>query len=96
MPNISSNGRRENGFRPNKNKTLTLKESKPKRWTHQDDLMAAIGKHIKLTTLAGANIDGELLAADQFSIKVLPTGMPDLSFAVVVYKSALTSFEVRQ
>lgn len=82
-------GRREDGFKIKK----TLSMPKPKRWSHQDELTAAVGKKVRLVSNNMVET-GELVAADQFTIKVkYDNGTGDLRF-VVVFKSALTSFEV--
>ncbi|WLR91026.1 hypothetical protein [Shinella zoogloeoides] len=94
MQSHHHSGRREDGFRPNKKKTITLKESRPKSWSHQDDLTAAIGKKIRLMRAPMPNIEGKVLAADQFTVKVEVQSPSGALSAVVVFKSALTSFEV--
>ena len=46
-------------------------KSKPKAWSHQDELKAGRGKKITLTHVSGETVVGKLLEADQFTIKVL-------------------------
>lgn len=83
-------GRRENGFKTGK--TLTLRPSKPKAWSHQEDLTAAYGKPIVLELLDGTLVNGNLVSADQFSLKV---SKQDSAYFTVYYKSSLTSYSVQ-
>lgn len=84
-------GFRRDGYRP-KNQTITFKPTKPKTWSHQDDLQAAIGKKIRIKLIGEGNpIEGTLVAADQFSLKL---SQHDSAFFSVYYKSSLTSFTV--
>jgi len=84
-------GFRRDGYRP-KNQTITFKASKPKTWSHQDDLQAAIGKKIRIKTLDESDpIEGTLVAADQFSLKL---SRNDSAYFSVYYKSSLTYFMV--
>lgn len=65
---------------------------KVKRWSHQDDLDALVGKTVKLHLHdqgIGETYTGVLLAADQFALKIQIEGQ---DFPVVVYKSALSDF----
>lgn len=87
-------GMRQDGFRPTK--TITFKQnnkpSKPKAWSHQDDLQRAIGHKIRIKIMGEEKpIEGTLEAADQFSLKLR---QPDSVYLGVYYKSALTYFMV--
>lgn len=42
----------------------------PKRWQHQDELDAHVGKDIKIVFRDETTASGILLAADQFTIKI--------------------------
>ena len=101
MHGNNSSGRREDGFRPKTTLTFPKSQKKftPKGWSHQNDLTNAVGKKIRLRA-PGMAIEGEVLAADQFTVKVRKAsevtapGDPVRYSSVVVFKSALTSFEV--
>lgn len=58
-------------------------------WSHQNELSALIGKTIRILT-GTQTIEGMLLAADQFSVKV--TRKSDPNNFVVVFKSSMTYF----
>lgn len=63
--------------------------SKPKSWTHQEDLRLLKGRRIIITTMYGDLASGPLLEADQFTIKLLC----DASQSVVTYfKHGISSF----
>lgn len=88
-----------NGFRP---KDAHRKpKPKPKAWSHQNDLTAAKGKQIQIHTHEGM-VNGTLLDADQFTIKVRTTlndgdylaAQKDQSI-VTYFKSALTGFTIK-
>lgn len=63
--------------------------SKPKQWSHQDDLRALKGKRVALTLVNGNIFSGVLLEADQFTIKLLAD---DTKSVVTYYKHILASF----
>jgi len=61
---------------------------KPQAWSHQHELASLIGKNIRIC-LGGPIIHGKLVAADQFTLKVV-----DLyDEATVYFKSAIVSFK---
>lgn len=65
-------------------------------WSHQNDLSRAVGQNVRIGVLVGNTTDpceGKLLAADQFTIKVLTTH-GDRSAEVVFFKHALVYFSV--
>lgn len=62
---------------------------KEKGWSHQDELTGLIGKQI-VVSARGERFDGELVAADQFTLKLK---RPNLSTPVVFFKSSLTYFK---
>lgn len=62
----------------------------PKGWHHQRELEDLIGKQIRITTSHGTWI-GELVAADQFTVKIDMKGVNGCHF-VVLFKSAMTYF----
>lgn len=68
---------------------IMMKGVKPKAWSHQNELAALKGKQI-LVCLGNVahsfQLEGELLEADQFTLKVRRKGT---SFDVVVHKSAV-------
>lgn len=62
---------------------------KPKRWSHQDDLAELKGKRLVLCLLDVGTIQGTLIDADQFTLKMQGEG----SLKTVTYfKSALTYY----
>lgn len=63
--------------------------SKPKAWSHQDDLKALKGQRVALTLVNGNIFAGVLLDADQFTIKLLAD---DTQSVVTYYKHILASF----
>lgn len=65
------------------------KPFKPKAWTHQDDLRAQCGKGIFIRFMNGVGIEGTLISADQFTLKI----MVNSSKSVVTYfKHAVESY----
>lgn len=79
-----SEKRKFSGFRNNK-------PPKVKRWSHQDDLEAAIGKQIGVTMTCGLSFTGELVAADQFTIKLR---LVDHIGTSTLFKSAFAFYSV--
>jgi hypothetical protein len=65
--------------------------AKPKRWSHQDDLTALIGKTIVCGRSDGMSLEGVLVEADQFTLKIQT---PEFALPVLVFKSALTYIAV--
>lgn len=67
---------------------------KQKSWNHQDDLKAGIGKIIGILFLDAPYCEGELVAADQFTIKVIPhdrTSKSPLTF----FKGSMRGYEIK-
>ena len=48
----------------------SFKPKKPRKWQHQDELEANVGKPIMLVFLDDQELKGKLVAADQFTIKI--------------------------
>lgn len=64
---------------------------KPRRWSHQDELQALVGKQVNLTYTAGSNFftrEGLLVAADQFTLKI----RDERGDERVYFKSAMINF----
>lgn len=78
--------------RSNSGPRQTLRAPKPKRWSHQDDLDALIGKRVVVVAIEGGHSFGVLLAADQFTLKLDLEGQSLVTSHYVVFKSALSSF----
>lgn len=81
---------RHKGFKPRP-------KPKPKKWQYQDDLDLAIGSVITLNRSANrdgglgpATIEGVLLSADQFTIKI----RTKIGSEVTHFKHALNSYAV--
>jgi hypothetical protein len=75
--------------RENEKAKFADRKPKPKRWSHQSDLDALIGKTIYIRFIDGEAYTGKLLGADQFTLKMR---IPNADFPVVIYKSSLTDF----
>jgi len=69
-----------------------VRNFKPKAWNHQDDLKGLIGKWVNLVLANGEIVEGTLVAADQFTIKISEKWDDGTSFDAVYFKSSLTSF----
>lgn len=67
---------------------------KPKAFNHQDDLKDAVGKQVVLVTLRGTTVEGELLGADQFTIKIRRCDVESKS-VLTWFKHALASYGVK-
>lgn len=66
-----------------------FKVRKPKKWSHQDDLEAAIGKRVRVGSGAGNLAEATLLAADAFTLKLqFEDGL------LTVFKHSITAYEV--
>jgi hypothetical protein len=63
---------------------------KPKAWSHQDDLREGRGKIIQLGITGREPIEGVLLEADQFTIKLQHVANPKK--ISVFFKSAVAGF----
>ena len=66
------------------------KQPKQKAWNHQQDLADLIGKEIVVQTVS-REFRGELLNADQFTLKMKVKAAGRLS-VVTVFKSSMTYF----
>lgn len=84
-PSISRNRQ----FEKRKFQGFAPKKSKPAGWSHQHDLAALRGKKVLLSLIDGEQIQGELLEADQFTLKMKTRGADRI---IVIYKSALIYF----
>lgn len=47
-----------------------FRPKKPKKWSHQDELEANIGKEFKFANKEGGLMKGKLIAADAFTLKI--------------------------
>ena len=66
---------------------------KQKRWSHQDQLSALVGKNVTISLLDVGDLTGKLLNADQFTIQLeLKNARDNSLFARTFFKSALTYF----
>lgn len=69
---------------------------KPKRWSHQHDLDASLGKRITLLVQGGRPIEGTLIAADQYTLKIESNGLTWENDSLIIApksKSILTIFK---
>lgn len=66
-----------------------VKAHKPKKWSHQRELEEAVGKQIKLALQNGADLQVELLAADQFTVRVQYNGI-----TATMFKHNITAYMV--
>jgi hypothetical protein len=67
-----------------------FKAKPPRAWSHQDDLKANVGKTMRLMFVDEVVIQGTLVTADQFTLKIARS---DKS-VVTYFKSGMISFEV--
>lgn len=76
-------------LKPRRKKEIAFK--KPRRWSHQDDLDAAVGKVVAVESTYGATaVAGLLLASDQFTLKIQVKDKSPL----VIFKHAIACFTV--
>ena len=78
--------------RSNSGPRQTLRAPKPKRWSHQDDLDALVGKRIGIITTGEGHEIGRLVAADQFALKLAIEGQSSLTSPTIVFKHAIRCF----
>jgi hypothetical protein len=58
--------------RPGERRPIRLKDNKPKRWSHQDELTSLIGKEIALVFVNGTgSVVGLLTNADAFTLQLV-------------------------
>jgi len=70
---------------------LKIKPPKPKSWSHDDDLAEAKGKSVSLFLLNREEpINGVLLEADKFALKLVSDNQSILTF----YKHAIESYGI--
>lgn len=63
---------------------------KPKRWSHQDELTALKGKHVRLMFVNGSILERALLLdADQYTICIV---LPGQQSTMTYFKSALEGY----
>lgn len=68
---------------------------KEKAWSHQDEFTKGVGKGIVIHTTSEI-IEGKIIAADQFSVKVdIKSASEKDPAEIVLFKSAIRYFEVR-
>lgn len=63
----------------------------PARWSHQDELASLVGKQIIIFRDEVAPLACELLAADQFTLKI-KMEVDGLLVGVTIFKHALASY----
>jgi hypothetical protein len=89
--------------RPAPTRTVEFRDCRPRpprpprerRWSHQDDLTAAIGKKVSAFTTGNLIVDGRLLAADQFTVKIDYVDPTDeISGQTVFFKHAIVGFRI--
>jgi hypothetical protein len=77
----------------NANRPKITRPAKPRPWSHQRELEAAIGKRIYLVYLDNEDGEGQLLAADPFTLKIQFDGV---DVPTVIFKSALAIFKIME
>lgn len=70
-------------------KKLTVK---PKRWSHQDELSALIGKEVDIIALDGKHLSARILQADQFTLKIAPTTTRTVT-NTIIFKSSIARID---
>jgi hypothetical protein len=66
------------------------KQTKPKRWSHQDELAERIGKNITLYFAGEQFAVGKLIAADAYTVKIEgQNGITHMTY----FKSGLQGYE---
>jgi hypothetical protein len=80
-------------FTPSKpfQKRQKISMPKQKRWSHQDDLEGLVGKNITVSILDIGHVNGTLMAADQFTLKLKIQNADKVLFRTF-FKSALTYY----
>jgi hypothetical protein len=68
------------------------KLEKPKRWSHQAELDRLKGKAIAITGHDGSSVEGTLLEADQFTLRVSTTTVEGKTAIMTFFKHALLGY----
>jgi sRNA-binding regulator protein Hfq len=70
-----------------------MKNSKPKRWSHQRELDSLIGEEVKVTFLAGRHdfVSGMLVASDAYTIQLATNHKSVMTY----FKHGIRCYEAR-